>query len=123
MTFSKSMKQVLLISFACVATASLLLAQGRAGSNSNRRFQSPYDLHTPPPVGLSEAYALAVAQMNVDTNRCYCVSASCQELTRRGLPGWTFYFANTNGQRADVEVSFDKEVAADDSKRDFLRGK
>jgi len=56
---------------------------------------------------------LALSRIGNATNQLYCLTASCTEPTKRGLPGWTFCFSNTNADRITIEVSFDKEVDAD----------
>src|SRR5262249_30973597 len=92
-----------------------VLAQGLnpPGGNSPRRYRSPYDPKTHPPVGLEEAYLLAAGYLGEATNRLHCVSASCLEVGRSGFPGWTFSWCDTNGERTYVEVTFDKEVYPD----------
>jgi hypothetical protein len=120
------MKHVIFTTLAMATAISLLLAQGppySSGGNSTRRFGSPYDPKMLPPVGLAEAYTLTLAYIGPATNRFYCVSASCLEKTKRGLPGWTFGFSNTNGQRVDVEISFDREVDSSASTRLLFLGK
>jgi hypothetical protein len=119
-----SVKATVLIVISMFAAACLLLAQGNTqppGGNGWRRYQSPYDPKARPPVEMPEAYALALARVGVSTNRFYCVTAGCLESTKRGLPGWTFCFSNTNGQRACVEVSFDREVDADSRSSELLK--
>jgi hypothetical protein len=116
------MKRIILTALATTIAVGLL-AQGKAGSAGWRRFESPYDGKTPPPIGLSEAYGLALVRLGAATNRFYCVSGGCLEKTKRGLPGWTFYFSNTNGERAYMEVSFDKEVDTDAQSAELLRDK
>ena len=120
------MKCSLLVALGTLLAAGLLLAQGSThppSSNSWRRFESPYDPKTPPPVQLCEAYALVLTRCSIDTNRFFCQTAGCLQPTKRGLPGWTFCFSNTNGERACVEVSFDKEVDMDTRSRDLLHAK
>jgi hypothetical protein len=114
--FQKNMKHVVLTVLIAVLAVGLLLAQGtQVPGNSWRRYNSPYDLKTPPPLAMSDAFALTQiyiqAHMGTATNCLYCISASCVDMTKRGLPGWTFYFSNTNGQRIYMEVSFDREVS------------
>ena len=104
----------------------MVIAQGRTnppGGNSWRQHESPYDAKMPPPLRIIEAYELALARVGNATNRYYCVTASCLEPTKRGLPGWTFCFSNTNGERACVEISFDKEVDADAQSGKLLHNK
>jgi hypothetical protein len=111
-----SRKKVAVLSLAIATTICLLFAQGNTsppGANSWRRFNSPYDPKTRPPIGLTEAYLLALSQMGGATNQLYCLTASCTEPTKRGLPGWTFRFSNTNADQVSIEVSFDKEVDMD----------
>lgn len=110
------LKKVAVLSLATATTICLLFAQGNTsppGANSWRRFNSPYEPKTRPPLGLTEAYVLALSQMGSATNQLYCLTASCTEPTKRGLPGWTFRFANTNADQVCIEVSFDKEVDMD----------
>jgi len=73
-----------------------------------------YDLGDPPPLTLSQAYPLAMSHLGAATNRFYCVTASCLEITNFGNTGWLFSFSNTNRQRGRVMVFFDKEVEIDD---------
>ena len=113
----------LILAFLATAVAIGLLAQGEQGSHGWRRFENPYDPKTAPPLGLSEAYNLTLAHIGTATNRFYCVTASCLEKTKRGLPGWTFCFCSTNGDRAYVEVSFDKEVVVDSGPDELLHPK
>ena len=72
-----------------------------------------YDPKTPPPLPLSDAYALAVQHIAPFTNRFYCISANCTEMTNQGFAGWTFTFTKTNGVRGNVQVYFDKVVTSD----------
>ncbi len=107
----------------CLVTiggAGLLVAQSIVMSGGNRLspFQT-YDPKTRPPLTLPEAYPLAVAKLDTTavrlgtTNRFYCVTASCLEMTNHGFTGWTFGFSNTNGQRIRVSVFFDKQTTCD----------
>jgi hypothetical protein len=110
------MKKVIAAVFAFVVVAGLLFAQGYfdlASGHTWRRYNKPYEVKTPPPVGLAEAYSLTLAFMGATTNQFYCVSAGCLEKTRAGLPGWTFTFFNTNAQMIRIEVSFDKDIFTD----------
>jgi hypothetical protein len=119
-------KYVIAASLAIVAAVSLL-AQGRSGSNpsifDNYPVLAPYDVKRPPVVQLSEAYALTLAYMGPATNHFYCVSASCLEKTKIGLSGWSFSFSNTNGERASIDVSFDKVVRVDEHSAQLLQTK
>lgn len=117
------MKYQILIGASLIAAVGLLLAQGPnpPGGNSWRRYQKPYDSKESPPVSLSEAYALVLGHIGTATNRFYCVSATCLDPTKRGLPGWTFCFSNTNGQRAYMEVSFDKEINTDEQSASVMK--
>jgi hypothetical protein len=116
--------KLIFITFLTVGSL-FLFAQGtpfsKEGGNSWRKFEKPYDATSTPTIGLSEAYSLTLAYLGPATNRFYCISASCLEKTKRGLPGWTILFANTNGERAFVEVSFDKEVDTDARSTELLR--
>ncbi|HEX5217995.1 MAG TPA: hypothetical protein VFZ59_00370 [Verrucomicrobiae bacterium] len=87
----------------------LTFSQGTVTSGNNRwtPVQS-YDGKTPPPLTLPEAYEIALDRLGEVTNRFYCLTASCLEMTNRGYTGWTFCFANTNAQRARIDVYFDK---------------
>jgi hypothetical protein len=110
------MKKIFVAILAFMAVSWILFAQGSfdpASGHDWRRYNKPYDLKAPPPVGLSEAYALTLSFMGPATNNFYCVSASCTDKTRSGLPGWTFAFFNTNAQMVRIEVSFDKEIFTD----------
>ncbi len=86
--------------------AVLVFSQGVSGSNHLYN----YDLQRPLPLTLQDAYALAVEQLGSATNQFYCVSASCTNGTNRFSSGWTFTFANTNGVRASLKVSFTKVI-------------
>ena len=106
------MKYIILIAIGMVAT-SLLLAQGPVISNPRVPTNYPsYDPNTSaPPIGLSTAYALAQRAIGNGTNTFYCVSASCIGINNAGAAGWRFTYANTNGQRGRVEVSFDGQAS------------
>ena len=107
------MKYIIAIAIGTITT-SLLLAQGIFISSGTSSSKYPiYNPNTtPPPIGLSEAYARAQAAIGSATNTFYCVTASCIEKTNSGLTGWTFVYANTNGQRGRVNVSFDGAAGA-----------
>jgi hypothetical protein len=91
-----------------------LFAQGVGPiSNNWRKYTKPYAVRAAPPLSLSDAYSLSQAFMGDATNRFYCVSASCLEPTKAGLPGWSFAYYNANGQRVGVEVYFDKDANTD----------
>jgi hypothetical protein len=105
------MKYVVVLIVISLATC-MLLAQGKVGSGTHRYSKYPtYDPNTPPPMALPDAYALAQAQIGTATNTFYCVAASCLDMTNAGFTGWTFTYANTNGQRGRVNVYFDGEVS------------
>ena len=114
-----------LIGFAALAAVSLILAQGvnPSGGNSPRRYRSPYDSKTPPPVAIREAYSLAAQYLGSATNRFYCVRATCLEIGRSGFPAWKFSWSDTNGENAYVEVTFDKEIYPDPRTENILRKK
>jgi len=96
------------ISIAILAMlAGLAFAQGRIFGGPGK----PYDPKTPPPLALNEAYRLALTRIGEVTNRFYCVSASCLEKTLPEQAGWVFFFSNTNGDRARVEVYFHNKGA------------
>src|SRR6266436_2848729 len=101
----------------CLLTSAVgfLLAQGinPSGGNSPRRYRSPYDPKTRPPVAMPEAYSLAAAYLGSATNRFYCVTATRLEMGLSGFPAWKFSWSDTNGERAYIEVTFDKEVYPD----------
>ena len=102
----------------------MLFAQGNDPvSNGNRRYTKPYDVKVAPPVGLTEACALAQKYMGSSTNQFYCVSASCTQSLRSGLPGWAFSFFNTNGRFARIDVLFDKDLYVDPPSAELLHGK
>jgi hypothetical protein len=105
----------IVISVTLAVMAGILAAQDGPyrGPNTNTRYRSAYDPKTQPPLEMTSAYELAMAYLGTHTNRFYCIDASCLALTKRGLPGWTFSFSNTNGQRATIEVTFDKAVGPD----------
>lgn len=104
--------RILFTIIAMAITAGIAFGQGLVGSGdyNYRKDTGPYDIRTSPPVGLTEAYAMATKHMGSATNRYYCVSASCLNKGLSGSAGWTFWFSNTNGQRCSLEVTFDKEV-------------
>jgi len=111
------MKQVLLFAFFVVIAAGLL-AQSIVGSGGARWAQpQAYDPKTPPPLALPQAYVLALSNLAKTpgaTNRFHCISASCVEMNNtNGWTGWTFWFANTNGDRASLMVFFDGIVTSD----------
>ena len=113
-----------LIPAALLSVAAIgLFAQGQFGSQSSRRFESPYDPKSRPPVSLSEAYPLACAYLGNVTNRFYCVSATCLEVGKSGFPAWKFSWSATNGESAYLEVTFDKEVYLDPRTQMLLRNK
>ena len=95
--------------FPVALTAGLVFAQGLSGSSSH----PGSDQKRPPPLALSEAYALATARLGSATNRLFCVSATCVEPPTFMTTGWTFGFSDTNGQIAKVKVFFDKIVYID----------
>jgi hypothetical protein len=100
-----------------IATGSILFAQGHIFSGPGR----PYDPKTRPQTEIQAAYLLAVARVGPATNRFYCVSASCLEKTLPSYAGWVFLFANTNGDRARVEVYFgSKDAYVPDAKSEQL---
>ena len=104
----KLMKHVIVPILLLTAAASLLFAQGIFFSGTGK----PYDpKEGPPRLALPQAYRMAVAHIGTATNRFYCVSASCLEKTLPVAAGWVFWFSNTNGERARVEVYFRSKVA------------
>ncbi len=117
---------LVIIAFGVVVVAGALLAQSIVTSGGRRltEFQS-YDPKTPPPLALSDAYALAVgrlAQIPGATNRFHCISASTLEMAgTNGWTGWTFWFSNTNGDRASMWVFFDGGVTCDVHSGEILR--
>jgi hypothetical protein len=105
------MKLVIILAVASAASC-LVLAQGRVGSGTHRYSKYPtYNPNTAPPMAMMDAYSLAQAQIGEATNAFYCVAASCLDMTNAGFTGWTFTYANTNGQRGRVNVYFDGEVS------------
>ena len=112
-----------------VIAGGLLLAQGSWGSYggivTNDPYWVPYDQKRSPSMGLSDAYQMALEYVGPATNQFYCVSATCLEKTKADLPGWTFSFCNTNGQRVGIQVQFrsrfDKHVYSDND--ELLHGK
>ena len=117
-------RHLVVLCLALALTVTLIFAQGTITSGGNRwtPIQS-YDGKTPPPVAMPEAYAIALKRIGVATNRFYCVTASCLEITNHGFTGWTFRFSNTNAQRVRVDVFFDKEVRIDNQSSEILFGK
>jgi len=114
-------KTIFLVVVSTATAVSLLLGQGNVTSGGNRwqRFLG-WEPSTPPPLILTEAYGLALDRVGTASNRFYCVSASCLEMTNHYFRGWSFVFSNTNGDRARVEVSFDKELRTDPHSRELL---
>jgi hypothetical protein len=111
------------VGFFIIAAAGILFAQGTLVSGGKRWTSvQTYDAKTPPPLALAEAYALGLNRVGRATNRFYCIHASCLELTNNGFTGWTFWLSNTNGQRARVDVFFDKEVYIDPQSSETLHG-
>jgi hypothetical protein len=106
------MKLIIPIAIGSITT-SLLLAQGLNYVSSTIR-PSKYMMYnpstTPPPMGLAAAYMLAQTTIGNGTNTFYCVAANCIEMTNGGYTGWTFTYANTNGQRGRVNVYFDGQT-------------
>jgi hypothetical protein len=104
--------------------ACLTFSQGTVTSGENRwtAVQS-YDGKTPPPLALPEAYEIALGRLGEATNRFYCLTASCLEMTNRGFTGWTFWFSNTNAQRARVDVFFDKATRLGPQSEEVLSNK
>jgi hypothetical protein len=98
------MKRIIVILIGMVVLSGVLLGQGRHGRLGA---DFSYDIRKPPPLPLSEAYTRALGHLGEMTNLFYCVSASCLELTNGTTAGWTFCFANTNGQRGRVNVYYD----------------
>ena len=92
-----------------------LFAQSILGSGGRRwtKYQT-YGPKDRPPLALTEAYTLAVARLGPATNRFHCISASVLEMGgTNGWTGWTFWFSNTNGDRASMWVFFDGGVTCD----------
>ena len=102
-----TMRRVLFLALVLAGTAGLLFAQGRLSSGPGM----PYDAKTPPPLSLSQAYALALGRIGPATNHFYCLSASCLDKTLPQYAGWVLWFSNTNGERARVEVYFQSKSA------------
>jgi hypothetical protein len=76
-----------------------------------------YDKKTPPVLSMSDAYILALKKLGADTNRYYCLSATClisfplaSSSGSNSSQGWAFDFANTNGVEKKILVGFDKLV-------------
>src|ERR1700722_3182414 len=114
------MKRLLLLVaiFGALIVTGALLAQSIVISGGHRltRFQA-YDPKTPPPLSLPDAYSLALgrlAEFPGATNHFHCISASCIEMScTNGWTGWTFWFSNTNGDRASMEGFFEGGVSSD----------
>lgn len=107
----------LLLAFTCAAfIATVVFGQGQLtvgkGGNHWQQYWG-WTPKQPPPLSLPEGYALAIGHIGGATNRFFCVGASSLEMTNYYFPGWAFVFSNTNGQRARVEISFDKELRID----------
>src|SRR5437868_6703603 len=104
--------RILLVSFAVVTTL-FVMAQGNdfvyPNASENLGFRTPHSITNTPPIDLPTAYNMALRYVAEVTNRFYCVSASCLEL-KGEMQGWTFCYANTNGARAFVDVSFENSV-------------
>ena len=118
------LKWIFTACFLSIVTAGVLVAQGTITSGGRRwAVVQTYDGKTPPPLSLPEAYMRALSRVGEATNRFYCVSASSLEMTNNGFTGWTFWFSNTNSQRARVDVFFDKEVSIGIPSDNLLRGR
>ena len=115
------MKRIFVIVLASAATVGLVIGQGQLtiGGNHWQRYWG-WPTNAPPPLTLSDAYSLALADVGQTANRFYCVAASTLEMTNYHFRGWAFTFADTNGQRARVEVSFDRELRTDPRSRMIL---
>jgi hypothetical protein len=108
-----TMLKLTILAFIVAASAGFLFAQGWIFHGPGK----PYDAKTPPPQSLTEAYGVAMDRVGAATNRLYCVSASCLENPPPYYAGWVFWFSNTNGERARVEVFFgSKEAFVPDAK-------
>ena len=118
------MKRAILSILGIVLATGFLLAQGTVtvGGNRWQRFWG-WKPTTPPPLTIVEAHALAVAHIGSATNRFYCVSANCLEMTNYTFRGWAFTFSDTNERQARVEISFDKELRIDLRSQELLHGK
>jgi hypothetical protein len=115
------MKKIIIITFILAGVAGLLVGQGVfTSAGSAMHFTKPYEIRSSPPMGLADAYSTVIAYLGPKTNYFHCFAASCTEKTSLGLPGWTFSFANTNGERANIAVAFDKIVGADAATAELL---
>lgn len=116
------MKRLIIAGSAVTLAAVFLFAQGTTippGDNHWQKYWG-WEPTKPPPLALPDAYALVLAHIGSATNRFYCVTASCLEMTNYGHRGWAFSFSDTNGQHARVQVTFDKELYTDPRSRQVL---
>ena len=95
-----------------VIVGGFLVAQGIYSISGNPdRQPRRYDPKTPPPLGLPQAYELAMEYVKNATNQFWCVAASCQADWGLGtMTHWEMGFSNTNGDHTNVLVFFDKTV-------------
>jgi hypothetical protein len=118
------MKRFLFIGMGVALMTSWMLGQGqftpRHGGNHWQHFWG-WNPKQPPPLSLPESYSLTLAHIGRATNNFFCVSASSLEMTNYYFRGWAFSFSDTNGRRARVEVSFDKELRTDPQSEKLLR--
>jgi hypothetical protein len=105
-----AMKRILILVLVVISFTSLLLAQGWFWSGG----RGPHvfvDHKKPPPLSVPDAYALALAHLGPDTNRLWCVSASCDaDYGQTTMTHWLFNFANSNREITKVRVSFDRKA-------------
>jgi hypothetical protein len=95
--------------FAAAATLLSVVCVGFAQGLVHSGPENPFDPKEPPPTSLANAYAAVVTRMGKATNQFHCISATCLE--RTGYRGWTFTFANTNGEMARVQYLFGAKTA------------
>jgi hypothetical protein len=120
------MKRTLLAFVPVLLVVGLVFGQGVSnppGSRTWRKYSEPYDGKTAPPLGLADAYVLTLNYIGSNSNKYHCVAANCLDKTRSGLPGWTFCYMDTNGERAYLHVLFDKDIYVDPRTAESLKGK
>jgi len=111
----KTTTNYLITAAALFAIVCIGLAQGLVHSGR----ESLFDPKEPPPTSLPDAYVAVLTRLGKATNRFHCISATCLEQT--GYRGWTFTFANTNGEMARIHYFFAARTTyISDAKSDAL---
>src|ERR1051325_66396 len=102
------MKNILIPLLFITAFAGFLFAQGWAWSGSGGP-PKLFPRNKPPPLSLSEAYAVAIAFVGAATNQFWCSGAHCPPdyAATNYVTHWEFGFSNTNGELRRVFVFFE----------------